>query len=129
MLDDRQVEKIHKELNFAISEICKKYNLQFKPSTLRFTSTSIRMTVEANSINNNGEIVLSTINNAKMIGLIKRYHSNAQIPNKIIGNFFNVSDLGRCEIIDFKPNSKKYPFIVKTSMGSTYKVSPISIKF
>ena len=121
-----EIEIINTEMHEALKKIAEKHNLKGTKCNLSWNNYTLSWKLEARTIDEStGDLT---------IDLSKRHAAQARLYSKginyngeIFGEIKFVTGLGDCKIMDFSSRSPKYPFIVMSTEGKSYKVSIESI--
>lgn len=124
-MDKNKCGKLQNELKVILQDFCNKNGLYFASSKASYGDCSAEFSFSVREKNETGAIELSHTQNEG----IKRalaYSHDGRAPARVIGETFEIRNLGKCKIVDYKPRASKFPFIVETVRGETYKVHPSS---
>jgi len=142
MLDRIKIKQLRIDLNTALEQIGKKYDLIINTGTIRFNETSFRVKIEGESseapveITFDGDTIPQDAEDQKIPQDTEdqKIRKDFQTYAKIFG--LDPSDLDKTvivyglhhTIVGLKPNNRKYPVIIEDPCGDRQKIEVFKIK-
>lgn len=104
--------ELRKELNSVLEKYGVESGLDFVVGNMKYMETTVTITLEATikGEKNKSEITLERYSEFKS------------------GDEVLIPNLGKCTIVGYNLRSYKFPYVVKTAAGKTYKVNEKSLK-
>ena len=119
-MERSEMKKIYDEMKEAVEVVVDKYSLRSSQFKLTYSDSDLVFKIRLDIIADNGNKVITKAAQSKAAFALAK--TNAAI-NEPLGKTYDFERIGIATIVDYNSRCYKYPFIVKTKTGKTYKVS------
>lgn len=127
-MERNTVVNINEEVNEAVTKILAKYGMTIDRSNIRYSDYEMNFKISATlkSKDGNYKEVDPSLDRRARLAISKTGNVLGHVEH-VLGEVWEVRNLGPCKVIDYNTRGKKYPFIVETTGGQRYKVAATSI--
>ncbi len=126
-MEKDNVEMFHRDLDNALAELCRKWNLEKIKSHITYTSSDLSITIKLNEKNFDGSMKYNALKESNLYSALLNYIAEDVYDlfskTRLLGFSF-VADGKEYQIIDWNTRARSYPIIYKRLIDNAqYKCS------